>query len=193
MSAFFLCFVPLFVAVNAPGVLPMFLSLTEGMSAQAVRRVLFQSVVTATVVALAFLAGGVWVLELLGITVADFMIAGGTLLFIISVTDLVTSQNTIRNVDPESLGAVPFGVPLLAGPAVFTTTILLIRQHGFWLTALAIFSNMFLAGLMFFFAQGILKVLGRTGTKTLSKISSLLLAAIGVMIVRRGLELLLSR
>jgi len=81
LKSFWLCFVPLFVAVNAIGVLPMFISLTEGLDIRRVRRVLYQSVVTATVVGLSFLAVGQAVLRLLGITVADFVVAGGTLLF----------------------------------------------------------------------------------------------------------------
>ena len=81
MRDFWLCFVPLFVAVDAIGVLPMYLSLTEGLDPSRVRRVLLQSVATATAVALAFLGGGKALMTLLGITVADFMIAGGVLLF----------------------------------------------------------------------------------------------------------------
>ena len=76
MKSFWLCFVPLFVAVNAFGVLPLFINLTEGVEPQKIRRVVFQSMVTALIVALAFIALGTIILNLLGITVADFMIAG---------------------------------------------------------------------------------------------------------------------
>ena len=76
MKSFWLCFVPLFVAVNAFGVLPLFINLTEGVEPQKIRRVVFQSMITALIVALAFIALGTIILNLLGITVADFMIAG---------------------------------------------------------------------------------------------------------------------
>jgi multiple antibiotic resistance protein len=187
MRDFWLCFVPLFVAVDAIGVLPMYLSLTEGLDPSRVRRVLLQSVATATAVALAFLGGGKALMTLLGITVADFMIAGGVLLFVISITDLLTAEKTQRHVDADSLGAVPLGVPLIAGPAVLTTSILLLDQYGPVPTAAAIVLNIAIAGVLFHFSVSINHILGRTGTKIISKIASLLLASIGVMIVRKGI------
>jgi len=187
MQQFWLCFVPLFVAVDALGVLPMFLGLTEGLEPRKVRRVLVQSVVTAVAVALAFLMGGKVLLNLLGITVADFMVAGGILLFVISMTDLITAEKTQRQVDVESLGAVPLGVPLMAGPAVLTTSLLLLDQYGMLPTAAAVVLNVLIAGILFLFAGPIHRVMGRAGAKILSKIASLLLAAIAVMIVRKGI------
>lgn len=192
MRNFWLCFVPLFVAVDAVGVLPMFLSLTEGIDPPAARRVVYQSVATAAVVAVLFLAVGTAVLRLLGITVADFMVAGGILLFVISMTDLITTEKLRRQVDPESLGAVPLGVPLITGPALLTTSILLLNEYGFWNTAAAIVVNILLAGLLFRFSPAINRLLGKSGAKILSKISSLLLAAIAVMIVRKGIAALIS-
>lgn len=187
MKDFWLCFVPLFVAVDAIGVLPMYLGLTEGLDPSRVRRVLLQSVATATFVALAFLGGGKALLTLLGITVADFMIAGGVLLFVISITDLLTAEKTQRRVDADSLGAVPLGVPLIAGPAVLTTSILLLDQYGPVPTAAAIVLNISIAGLLFYFSTSINHMLGGAGAKIISKIASLLLASIAVMIVRKGI------
>ena len=89
-AAFWLCFVPLFVAVDAIGILPMFMNLTEGISEKSSRKLVLQSVITAMAVALIFLAVGELLLRLLGISIADFMIAGGVLLFAISLSDLFT-------------------------------------------------------------------------------------------------------
>jgi hypothetical protein len=75
LKSFWLCFVPLFVAVDAIGVLPMFMSLTEGLDTRSRRRVVYQSVITAAVVGLSFLALGNSLLGLLGITVAVFIVA----------------------------------------------------------------------------------------------------------------------
>lgn len=187
MKSFWLCFVPLFVAVDAIGVFPMFLGLTEGLARETVRRVIRQSVVTAALVALGFLVGGSAVMRLVGITVADFMVAGGVLLFVISLTDLLTTEKRLRQVDPESLGAVPVGVPLLVGPAVLTTSILLNNEYGFVATALGLVANICVAGVVLWFAPNINRLLGKSGARTVSKIASLLLAAIAVMIVRKGI------
>jgi multiple antibiotic resistance protein len=187
MNDFWLCFVPLFVAVDAIGVLPIFVSLTQDIDAKTIRRIIIQSVVTAMAVALVFLVAGTALLRMLGITVADFMVAGGVLLFIISISDILTGQKAQRRVDPDALGAVPIGVPLITGPAVLTTSILLMNQHGFNPTAASIVVNILIAGVIFHFTPSIYRFLGKAGTKTLSKVADLLLAAIAVMIIRRGI------
>lgn len=188
MIEFWLCFVPLFVAVDAIGVLPAFLSLTQGMEPRQIRRAIAQSVATAAAVALAFLALGTAILDLLGITVADFMVAGGILLFVLALGDLLANEKLQRRVDTDSLGAVPLGVPLITGPAVLVTSMLLLNQYGAGWTAAAIVANILIAGIVFFFAGSIGRVLGRTGEKIISKIAMLLLAAIAVMMVRKGIE-----
>lgn len=186
MDTFLLCFIPLFVAVDAIGLVPLFVSLTEEIPRRKVRRIILQSVVTAGGVALLFLWFGPAVLAYLGITVPDFMIAGGILLLVISLSDLLTGEKNLHKPDPDSLGAVPMGVPMITGPAVLTTCILLANTHGKPLTAAAVSANVLLAGAVFWFAMPITVVLGRTGTRVLSKIASLLLTAIAVMLIRRG-------
>jgi len=192
MKSFWLCFVPMFIAVDAIGVLPMFMGLTHDIDKAKIRKVVVQSVITAMMVALAFLAVGKGILKLLGITVADFMIAGGILLFVISISDILSDEKIQRKVDTESLGAVPLGVPLITGPAVLTTSILLLNAHGLLLTALTIIINILIAGAIFLLSTPIHHFLGNAGSKTLSKISSLLLASIAVMIVRNGVLSLIS-
>jgi len=192
LKSFWLCFVPLFVAVDAIGLLPLYIGLIEGIPPARIRRIIVQSIATAAIVALAFVFLGEALLKSLGITVSDFMIAGGVLLFAISLTDLLTVGKAQYQIDPESLGAVPLGVPLLVGPAVLATSILMIGEHGSLITCLALLFNLLLAGLAFLSAGTILRLLGKAGSKTVSKIASLLLAAIAVMMVRKGVGLLLG-
>ena len=187
MNGFWLCFVPLFVAVDAVGVLPLFLSLTGGMDKSRVRIAIIQSVVTASIVALVFLVFGSALLRYLGITVPDFMIAGGFLLLALSLSDLLSGGKNPYKSDPDGLGAVPLGVPLITGPAVLTTCLLLAEIHGRSVTAIATVANITFAGLVFMFAHPITEVIGRTGIKTVSKVANLLLAAIAVMLIRKGI------
>ena len=192
MNNFWLCFVPLFVAMDALGLLPLFVRLTQGLDRARIRRVIFESVITAMVVALLFLFIGRIILSLLGITVADFMIAGGALLFVISLSDLIGSEKRRLQIDQDSVGAVPLGVPLIVGPGVLTATILLSSQYGTGPTVTAIVFNIAIVGIVFLLADGIIHVLGRAGTRTISKLASLILAAIGVMMVRKGIMLLIA-
>lgn len=187
MNEFWLCFVPLFVAVDAIGTLPIFMGLSEGLPPRRVTRVLTESIITAIAVAMAFLLGGSWILQLLGITVADFMVAGGVLLFVMALQDMLGYDKRRRRLDATDLGAVPLGVPLISGPAVLTTGLLLMKQHGIGPTSAALVVNVLLAGVLFRFSERVNHVLGRTGARVLSKIAALLLAAIAVMLVRKGL------
>jgi len=193
MKNFLLAFIPLFVAVDAIGVLPMFMGLTEEVEHKRRRRVITQSVMTAASVVIVFILIGTPLLRLLGISVSDFMIAGGGLLFVISLSDLLSLEKAQRKIDPETVGAVPIGVPLITGPAVLTTCILLVDQYGILVTLLAASANVFIAGFVFWFATPISRLLGSAGTKIASKIASLLLASIAVMMVRKGLVELVSQ
>ncbi|HCT86406.1 MAG TPA: MarC family protein, partial [Candidatus Margulisbacteria bacterium] len=186
MDSFWLSFVPIFVAVDVIGLLPLFMALTEGLSQAQKHRIVLQSVVTATIVTILFILVGKFVLKLLNITSADFMIAGGSLLFLLSVNDLLILADKRQLVDTESVGAVPLGVPLLAGPALLTTTLILIDQYGIVMTIISTIANIVVAGIVFWSSASIDRILGKNGAKTISKLSSLLLAAIGVMMIRKG-------
>jgi len=165
----------------------MFISLTEGFKKRQLRRIIVQSILTAVAVSVLFVFFGKTVLGLLNITVYDFMIAGGMLLFIISVSDILSYEKKQRHIDADSLGAVPIGVPLIVGPAVLTTSLILVNEYGIYLTVAALVINILIAGLIFFLSGNIYKLLGSAGSKTLSKIANLLLAAIAVMIIRKGI------
>lgn len=182
-----LSFIPLFVAVDAIGVLPIFLSLTEDLEQKARTKVIVQSMLTAAGLAISFVLVGKLVFKFLGITMGDFMIAGGAILFCLAIMDVANPTKKRRVPGPE-LGAVPLGTPLIAGPAVLTTSLVIISQYGLTPTIVSILANILLAGLLFRVSSGLIKFLGEAGSKALSKITSLLLAAIAVMLIRKGLE-----
>jgi multiple antibiotic resistance protein len=181
-----LAMIPLFVAVDAIGVLPIFVSLTEGLSKSEKSKIIVQSMFTATLLAIGFIFLGQLVFRLLGITIGDFMVAGGALLFCIAIIDIVNPGKE-RRMPAKDLGAVPIGTPLIVGPAVLTTSLVIISQYGLLATVISVIVNILVAGLIFGGSFGLIKVLGEAGTKALSKIMSLLLAAIAIMLIRKGI------
>lgn len=185
MRDFLMVFVPLFVAVDAIGILPIFMGLTEGVAAADRKRIVKQSFITALFVAVGFIFLGKSIFHLLGITISDFMVAGGILLFIIATLDLTTGTKFARRV--ETLGAVPLGVPLIVGPAVLTTGLMLVDVHGMSATLAAVVINLMLAVGILLSADFWNRLLGQTGSQAVSKVASLILAAIAVMMIRRGL------
>lgn len=186
-----LAFIPIFVAVDAFGVMPIFLSLTEGLSAAEKRRAILQSMITALAVALAFIFVGKAIFRFLEISIGDFMVAGGAILFCIAITDILNPVKERRNPGDE-LGAVPLGTPLIVGPAVLTTSVVIISEYGLLPTVISVVLNVLLAGLIFRFADQLMRFLGKSGAKAVSKVVSLLLAAIAVMLMRKGLALLIG-
>ncbi len=181
-----LSFIPIFVAVDAIGVLPIFVSLTEGIELKAKSKIIAQSMLTASGLAIGFILLGKEVFRLLGITIEDFMIAGGAILFCLAITDILNPVKK-RRMPSADLGAVPLGTPLIVGPAVLTTSLVIISHYGFWPTVISVLLNILLAGLIFRASSTLMRFVGEAGTKALSKIMSLLLAAIAVMLIKKGL------
>jgi len=187
MKAFLLCFIPFFIAVDAIGILPMYIGLTDGYSVKNKNKIIVQSLITASIVAVSFILGGPLLLKLVRVGVSDFMVAGGVLLLVLSLSDLLTGEKRQRVIDAETIGAVPIGVPLITGPAVLTTSILLVNEYGITSTTLALLANVLIVGVVFFMASPIERILGQAGSKTISKVASLFLASIAVMLIRRGI------
>ncbi|MBI5235299.1 MAG: MarC family protein [Deltaproteobacteria bacterium] len=189
ISIFSLAFIPLFVAMEPLGVLPVYVSLTGGLEGREKRKVLFYSLVTATIITLGFLVIGKAVFLALGITVKDFQIAGGIVLLCIAIYDIVMSSRARSELQPDyGVGVVPIGTPLIAGPAALTTLVMLNDLYGFAITASALAVNLFIVWFVFQWAEPIVKRIGENGARGISKVISLLLAAIAVMMIRRGIE-----
>lgn len=185
-----MAFIPVFVAVDAIGVLPIFVSLTQQCSPAERNRIIRQSIFTAVFLAVFFITLGKLVFRFLGITMGDFMIAGGTVLFFIALNDILTTGKRQR-MPVDELGAVPLGTPLIVGPAVLTTSLMIVDQYGITATLISVVVNVFLAAFIFSRADALIKMIGRTGARALSKIMALFLAAIAVMMIRKGLILVL--
>jgi multiple antibiotic resistance protein len=181
-----LSFIPVFVAVDAISVLPILTTLTQGLNTQQRNRIILESMITAACLAVGFILVGKLIFGVLGITLGDFMVAGGAILFCIAIIDIINPSKQ-RRMPGEDFGVVPLGTPLIAGPALLTTSILMVSQYGLIPTLVSVITNILLAGLFFRFSIVLTRVLGDAGAKALSKISSLFLAAIAVMLVRKGL------
>jgi multiple antibiotic resistance protein len=115
------------------------------------------------------------------------------LLFVIALVDLSTFEKKRMQPSADSVGPVPLGTPLMVGPAVLTTSLMLLNVHGMLTTIAAIVVNIAIAGLVFYASALLTRVLGLAGTRALSKIASLFLAAIAVMMVRKGVFEIASR
>lgn len=185
MNPFLLSFIPIFVAMDAFGVLPMFIAFTEHLNKRDRRKILTQSIITAFLIGIIFLFLGRWIFRILGVLVSDFKIAGGMVLLAISLRDILQYEKS-HKLPTETMGAVPIGTPLITGPAVLTTMIILLDSYGLAPTISSFIVNLLIVWVSFSYASTISKFLGKAGSKAFSKIASLLLAAIAVMMIRKG-------
>ncbi len=191
LGTFFQAFIPLFVAIDVFGVLPLFVGLTESMDDASRRKLTIQSVMTAFSVSVAFLVAGTLIFSFLGITESDFRVGGGIVLLVLAVYDLLFSHYVQRSPEPL-LGVVPIGIPLIMGPAALTTIILLVNAHGYGWTIVSLVANMLVVWLAFRHAPVVIRVMGRAGSRAVAKVISLFLAAIAVMMIRSGIEGMLA-
>ncbi len=188
LQSFILTFVPLFIVIDALGNLPFVISLSEGMSREERRKMIHIATVTATIVGLVFLFLGQLILQVLDISVGSFAIAGGLILLILSIKYMTTGR-MVEAIKEEMVAVVPIGTPLTVGPATITTLLLLATQFPLYMVLISFTLNMLITWAILLSSNQIVRFMGKGGLKALSRVFSLLLAAIAVNMIIHGLEL----
>ncbi len=187
MQEFIQTFVPLFVAIDVFGLFPIFISLTEALEVDEKKKVALDASITAWITGIVFALGGSYILSFLGIEITDFQIAGGILLLILAINDLLSEEKRRRK-PSRSMGIVPIGIPLIAGPATLTALITLSSMYPVWMVLISFTLNILIVFLALWYSSVLVRYLGTSGSNAISKIMLILLAAIGVMLIRKGVE-----
>lgn len=186
-NRFLQAFIPLFVAIDPIGLAAIFLGLGQNLPRERRHKIADQAIWTGGLVALGFLFLGTSIFAALGISVSDFQIAGGLILFVIAAKDLLSSASEGEKL-PEDFGVVPLGMPLIAGPASITTLLVLAQNAtvGVAATLAALVVNLVLVVFALHYSEWLGRKIGPTGMRAISKIISMLLAAIAVAMIRQG-------
>jgi multiple antibiotic resistance protein len=163
----------------------MYLSLASNLEEPHRQGATRQAILTAFVVGVCFLFLGKLVFRALGITVADFQIAGGIILLAVAVQELVSSEVQTR-VGSKDFGVVPLGMPLIAGPGMLTALLSVAESTGATITLGALLVNLAMVWLALRLAEPLSRLIGVTAMRAVSRIIALLLAAIAVNLIRRG-------
>jgi multiple antibiotic resistance protein len=182
---FFLAFIPLFVAIDPIGLVALFMGLGTGGSPKSRKHQAFLGIFTGLLVAIGFIFLGKVVFNALGITVADFQVAGGLILLCLAVRELVGFFPQDRGGGDE-FGVVPLGMPLIAGPALLTALLILVDAVGIVFTIASLLVNLGLVAIALCNADRFARLMGRQGLRGVSKLIALLLAAIAISLIRRG-------
>ncbi|WP_298906785.1 MarC family protein [uncultured Aliiroseovarius sp.] len=191
-------FVTLFVVMDPIGISPLFMALTQGMSAAKRRAVAIRACLIAGVLLTLFAFLGEGVLGFLGISMPAFRIAGGILL-LLTALDMLFERRTQRRKDQseeaesdDDPSVFPLAMPLIAGPGSIATVILLAGQGdglaGVGL-ALVVMSLVLVIAFVLFNAAPLLeRLLRETGIKVVTRLLGMLLAALAVQFVLEGLR-----
>lgn len=185
---FLVAFIPVFVAIDPIGLVALFMGLGTNASPQQRKHQAFLGIFTGLGVAIGFIFLGKIIFSALGITVADFQIAGGLILLILATRELVTFGPPDRG-GADEFGIVPLGMPLIAGPALLTALLILIDTVGIVFTLVSLLVNLAIVAIALCNADRFSRWMGKQGLRGVSKIIALLLAAIAVSLIRRGWQM----
>jgi len=185
IQKFFLAFIPIFVAIDPIGLIAIFTGLAANASPEQRKRQGFLGILTALCVSVGFMFLGEIIFDALGITDADFQVAGGLILLALAGRELLSLRPSDQG-ERNEFGIVPLGMPLIAGPALLTALLVLVDTVSLVFTLIALLVNLGLVAVAFWNANWFARWMGRQGLRGVSKIIALLLAAIAVSLIRRG-------
>ena len=193
-------YVAVFSVLNPIGAIPTLISLTTNYTPEERRKVIERSITVAGGVIIGFMFIGVYIFDVLGISISDFELAGGVLLFKVAFDMLqgktsntkLTAVEEKESLSKDEIGVVPLGMPLLAGPGTITTTMIYfnLRSTGLEdkiMVFIAVILVILSAFIVLRFSTLLFKRLGKTGSMIISRVMGLLLAAIGVEFMANGI------
>jgi MarC family membrane protein len=193
-------FVTLLVIVDPVAVLPMYLALTQSQSKQRRRATAIRAMTVATVIMLVLAFAGDMLLKLLGIGLPAFRIAGGMLLFLLSIEMVFARQSGLRSAteaetheaeESYDVAVFPLGIPLTAGPGAMTSIILLMGQASGHIAeqAIVVATLLVVMGIslaVFLLGAPLMDRLGVTGINVIGRVFGIILAALAVQYVIDG-------
>lgn len=201
----FNAFVTILVTIDPPGLVPLFLAVTRGMSRAQRNQVSIRASVIGFAVLALFALVGASVLSVFGITLPAFRVAGGMLLFFIAFEMIFEKRNDRKEKISDTavtrdmihdIAAFPLAIPLIAGPGAISATVLLSGSFAGWL-AQAVLVGIILACLLITYAVFVLADridvwIGETGRSILTRLLGVILAALAVQFVADGIKALMA-
>jgi len=200
LPALIAAFTTMFIIMDPPGLVPVFIALTQGMSAEQRRAIAVRACIVAGVLMILFLFVSEAVLGFIGISMDAFRIAGGILLFLTAL-DMLFQRRQARRADNAAEGQAehqddpsvfPLALPLIVGPGAITTIILLAGNAtsaaDFGAIAGVLMAVLLITFLAFLVAPTIERALGKTGLNIVTRVLGMLLAALAVQFVLDGLR-----
>ena len=188
LTALFIIVGQLFVITDAVGNLPIFYSITKGLDKKERHETFLTAAIFSFILLVVFTFLGKFILDIFGIKMSDFRIAGGILILVIAIIILVRGS-LFQAKEKIEVGVVPLGCPLLTGPGAITTSMVALATYGAPVTLLAITINFLLSVLVLSFGERIFKTIGETGAMIIGRIMTIILATIAVSFIHSGISM----
>lgn len=201
----FNAFVTVLVTIDPPGLAPLFLALTPGMTRSQRMQVAIRASVIGLAVLALFAVAGAAILSVFGITLPAFRVAGGLLLFYIAFEMIFERRNERKEKSADkaitrdhirNIAAFPLAIPLIAGPGAISATVLLSGSFPGAAGNVALVGIIALCialtWLTFIAAERVDGVLGETGRSILTRLLGVILAALAVQFVADGIKALMA-
>ncbi len=184
--------------MNPLGIMPVFLTMTNGLDKKGKRRTAIRSLITAFFTLIAFAFGGEMLFNFFGISVAGLKVVGGVLFFILGY-DMLNARLSRIKITPEEVKSyvndvsiTPLGIPMIAGPGSITNAIILMDQSQTVMEKSVLIASILAVCLIILVillsANSIMKVLGDTGNKILMKLMGLIVMVLAVEFFFTGIE-----
>ncbi len=180
--------IQLLAVVEPFGIIPILINLTKKMERETSKAMSKTAAVTSALLLMIFDIAGTQILSTFGITVNSFMVAGGALLFIVSLE--IMRHGELRNIekDLQGAGVVPIAFPLIAGPGAITSVIISHQKDGPIVTLISIIIVISITYLVLRSINPIYRILGNRGSEVISRIFAVILAAIAIQYIVEGLR-----
>jgi len=180
--------IQLLAVVEPFGIIPILINLTKKMEKETSKALSKSAALTSALLLMIFGIAGTQILSVFGITVNSFMVAGGALLFIVSLE--IMRHGALRNIqnDLQGTGVIPIAFPLIAGPGAITSVIISQQKDGLIVTLLSIIIVMGITYLILRSINSIYRILGNRGSEVISRIFAVILAAIAIQYIVEGLR-----
>ena len=186
ISGIIYSFAALFIILDPILSVPVFTTMTKGLSPIEIHKQAFIAVAVAGVLMYLFLVFNRIIFDILGLTMPSFQIAGGILLFILGIQEALGIEIGRCKDQTTTAAGVVIGTPLLCGPGTITTVMLLSRDYGLFIPFVAITLALLATWLVLYYAEKIQHILGDVVTDIMGKVLGMLVAAIAVEIIASG-------
>ncbi len=198
VTQFLLYFTSFFTLMNPFGVMPVFLTMTGGLTKAERNKTAYKATLTAFLVLISFAFLGKYLFDFFGISISGLKVVGGILFFIVGYDMLNARLSRIKIKEEEAeqyvddISVTPLGIPMIAGPGAITNAIVLMGQSqnltDKGLVTLSIFLVSLISFLVLAGAGGILKFIGEKGNKIMLKLMGLIVMVIAVEFFFDGLK-----